>query len=163
MLQYEQESLWDEETAKALPTSINIVTTKLVRERSALKGVNKISCPSDVYDLLSQYFNELDREHFLVVCLNRKSEVTCINTVSIGGLYSTTVHPREIFKVAILSCADTVILAHNHPSGDPNPSREDIEITRRIADAGQLMGINVHDHIIFGDGRYFSLKEKAVI
>ena len=100
----------------------------------------------------------LDREHFVVLLLDIKNKVIGINTVSIGNLDSSIAHPREVFKPAILSNAGSILLAHNHPSGDPTPSREDIEITHRLVNAGNILGINVLDHIIIGDG-YRSLKE----
>ncbi len=99
-----------------------------------------------------------------MACVNAKNEVNAIEIVSTGTLSSALVHPREIFKAAILSNAHAVILCHNHPSGDPAPSREDREITRRLVEAGMLMGIEVLDHVIIGDHhRYVSFRERGLL
>ncbi|OPX92134.1 MAG: hypothetical protein A4E52_00136 [Pelotomaculum sp. PtaB.Bin013] len=105
----------------------------------------------------------LDREHFRVMLLNTKNQVLRIETVSIGTLSSSQVHPRELFKFAVKNSAAAIILVHNHPSGEPTPSREDIDITGRLADAGKIMGIEVLDHIIIGDGKFVSFKEKGLL
>jgi DNA repair protein RadC len=105
----------------------------------------------------------LDREHFRVILLNTKNRVLGVETVSIGSLNSSLVHPREVFKSAVQRSAAGVILVHNHPSGDPTPSSEDIEITRRLSDAGRVIGIEVLDHIIIGDHLFVSFKEKGLI
>jgi DNA repair protein RadC len=105
----------------------------------------------------------LDREQFRVLLLNTKNQVLAVETVSVGTLNSSLVHPREVFKQAVVKSAAAVILVHNHPSGDPGPSSEDLEITRRLHDAGKLIGIEVLDHIIIGDHIYFSVKEKGII
>ncbi len=94
--------------------------------------------------------------------LNTKNNITGINVVSIGSLNSSLVHPREVFKAAILGNAAAIILAHNHPSGDPSPSPEDLEITRRLVEAGKILGIEVLDHVIIGD-RWESLKERGSV
>jgi DNA repair protein RadC len=104
-----------------------------------------------------------DREHFKCLYLNRKNQVISLETISIGGLANALVHPREVFKPAVKRSAAAVILIHNHPSGDPTPSKEDINITKRLIESGKLLGIEVLDHIIIGDGRYFSLKAGNVI
>jgi len=98
-----------------------------------------------------------------VVILNTKNQVLAVDTISVGSLNSSLVHPREVFKPAVLKSAAAVILLHNHPSGDATPSSEDMEITRRLAEAGKILGIEVLDHIIIGDHVFTSLKEKAVI
>ena len=133
--------------------SINIVSLKMVKE-SSMKYTTRISSPADVADLVSQYLDNADRENFVVVCLDRKGEPTAIHTVSIGNLHSSIVHPREVFKVAVLSNSASIILAHNHPSGDPTPSTEDLKVTQRIKSAGEILGIDVLDHIIVGDTNY---------
>lgn len=103
---------------------------------------------------------ESDREQFFLICLNVKNEPTAIHTVSIGSLDSSIVHPRETFKAAVLANASSIIVAHNHPSGDPTPSQPDLEVTKRLQEAGELLGIPVLDHIIVGtEGAYVSLKE----
>ena len=105
----------------------------------------------------------LDREHFRVLILNTKNHILKNCLVSIGSLNSSLVHPREVFKQAIKSSGAAVILIHNHPSGDPYPSNEDIEITKRLHEAGKIVGIEVLDHIIIGDGSFVSLKERSVL
>jgi DNA repair protein RadC len=105
----------------------------------------------------------LDREHFVVLYLDRKNNVNAINTVSIGGLSSTPVHPREVFKPAILTSSAGVVLVHNHPSGDPAPSADDVNITRRLIEAGKILGIDVLDHVVIGVGRYHSMKASSSI
>lgn len=127
------------------------------------KDLITIKGPADMANLLEPQMRYLDREYFREVLLNRKNGVISIETVSVGGLSSSLVHPREVFKPAIRKSAASVILAHNHPSGDPAPSQEDIEVTRRIAEAGSLLGIDVLDHIIIGDGRWISLKSSGHI
>lgn len=121
-----------------------------------------IKSPSDVANLVMEEMRYLDREHFRVVSLNNKNRVLAINPVSVGSLSSSLVHPREVFKNSIKQSAAAVVLVHNHPSGDPTPSREDAEVTTRLAEAGKILGIEVLDHVIIGDNRYVSLKEKGL-
>lgn len=122
-----------------------------------------ITRPADVYHLLKERMRYYDREYFKAVFLNTKHHVLTIETVSIGNLNSSLVHPRELFKSSIRKSAAALILAHNHPSGDPSPSREDIEITKRLAEAGKIIGIEVLDHIIIGEQDFVSLKEMGII
>ncbi|WP_066638386.1 RadC family protein [Desulfolucanica intricata] len=121
-----------------------------------------IKAPQDVADLLMGEMRYLDREHFCVVLLNTKNQVLYQETVSIGTLNSSAVHPREVFKNAIKRNAACIILVHNHPSGDPTPSREDIEVTKRLKEAGKIVGIEVLDHLVIGNGRFVSLKMKGL-
>ncbi len=122
-----------------------------------------IKSPADVHELVRERFRYCDREHFKAVFLNTKHHVITVETVSVGSLNSSIVHPRELFKNSIKRSAAALILAHNHPSGDPTPSAEDIEITRRLVEAGNIIGIQVLDHIIIGDHGYVSLKEQGVM
>lgn len=124
---------------------------------------SRITCPEDVVKIVMEDMRHLDREHFRCMSLSTKNNLLAIDTVSIGSLNSSIVHPREVFKNAIIRSAAGVILLHNHPSGDPNPSGEDVSITKRLVEAGETLGINVLDHLIIGDNRYISLKEKGVI
>lgn len=117
----------------------------------------------DVASLVMAEMRYLDREYFRTVLLNTKNHVLRIDTISIGTLNASMVHPRELFKVAIRNSAAAVILLHNHPSGDPTPSREDIQLTQRLVEAGELLGITVLDHIIIGDGIFISLKAKGLM
>lgn len=119
--------------------------------------------PKDAANLVMEEMRSLDREHFNTILLNTKNHVIGIDKVTIGTLNSSMVHPRELFRTAIKKSAATIILVHNHPSGIPEPSREDIDITKRVRDAGNIIGIEILDHIIIGDGKYTSLKERGLI
>jgi DNA repair protein RadC len=143
--------------------SVPVYRVCIVKDSSVKMGTDRIINPREVSDLLTGYLEGADREHFVVVMLDTKGHVIGINTVSVGCLNSTIVHPREIFKPAILSNASAVILGHNHPSGDPDPSNEDVEITRRLIGGGKILGIDVRDHIIIGDGRYMSFRERGLM
>jgi DNA repair protein RadC len=125
-------------------------------------GRPMISSPADVERLLRGRIGNLDRENFVVVLLNTKNEVIETSTVSVGTLGASLVHPREVFKPAIRASAASVILAHNHPSGKVEPSREDHEVTRRFGEAAGILGIEVLDHVIVGDG-YYSMKEHGML
>lgn len=118
-----------------------------------------IHAPQDVSDLLMSEMRYLEKEQFRVLLLNTKNQVLAIEVVSLGDLTSAIVHPREVFKEAVRRAAAAVILVHNHPSGDPNPSREDFDVTKRVTEAGKILGIEVLDHIVIGDNRYISLRE----
>lgn len=120
-----------------------------------------VRSPRDACTLVMEEMCYLDREHFRAILLNTKNQVLAIETVSIGSLNSSPVHPREVFKKAVQRSAAAVVLVHNHPSGDPTPSAEDLEITQRLSEAGKLLGIEVLDHLIIGDHKFISLKEKA--
>jgi len=126
-----------------------------------------IRSPEDVKQIAQQELipemRNHDREHFLVLYLDRKGGLIVKELVSVGGLHSSIVHPREVFKTAVKRSAASVILAHNHPSGDPTPSQDDINITRRLVEAGSIIGIEVLDHVVVGESNYCSLKEKGLI
>jgi DNA repair protein RadC len=133
---------------------MNIYHVKLVKEELNGDYYRKVSSPSDAGKILKEYIGYADREHFVVLCLNTKNKITGIHTVSIGSLNSSLVHPREVFKVALLSNSASIIVGHNHPSGDTTPSQEDREVTQRLKKAGKLLGIEILDHLIIGDGTY---------
>ncbi|MDW4528789.1 DNA repair protein RadC [Rossellomorea marisflavi] len=139
---------------------INIVALKLVKESSILYKERSIRSPEDSYTLLKDFLGDKDREYFVVVSLNTKNQPVSINVCHIGCLNSSIVHQREVMKSAILSNAASIIIAHNHPSGETTASREDLEVTKRLVDSGKLMGIELLDHLIIGDGKFTSLKEK---
>lgn len=122
-----------------------------------------VKSPQDAADLIMSDMRYLNQEHFRILLLNRKGKLLSIETISIGGLHSTLVHPRECFKPAIKRSAASIILAHNHPSGDPAPSTDDIELTKRLIEAGELLGISILDHIIIGDDNWVSLRSLGVI
>ena len=139
---------------------------ELVKEESHKYEVETIiSCPKDIYEVLTkvcriQYNAE---EVFILITLNTKNIITGYFEVHRGTINTSLVHPREVFKRALLNNASDIVVAHNHPSGDPNPSKEDIQITKRLKEAGNLLGINLLDHIIVGEDKYISLKEKGVL
>jgi DNA repair protein RadC len=158
----EQLELFERGAAGKHPAKrVNIVSVKMVRESSILYPERTVRSPKAAYELVKMFLEGADREHFLVVCLDTKNQPVSITTSHVGSLNSSIVHPREVFKTAVLSNAATVIVAHNHPSGQPEPSREDLEVTKRLCEAGKVLGIEVMDHIIVGDGRFYSLKEKG--
>lgn len=143
---------------------INVISLKIVKEGSILYDVRRLSTPSEAAGLGKRFLEDLDREQVIVCCLDNKNQPVSINVVSVGTLNSSLVHPREVFKTAILSNAASIILFHNHPSGDPEPSQEDINITTRIKEAGSILGIELLDHIIIGsDDVFCSLKENGEI
>lgn len=123
----------------------------------------KISSPMVLVNLLMDEMRYLCKEHFKIAILDTKNQILAIENISIGTLNASIVHPRDVFKIAIKRNANSLILIHNHPSGDPNPSNEDISITNRLVDAGNLIGIKVLDHIIIGDNKYISFKEKNLV
>lgn len=138
---------------------VQVVRIQMVKERNEYYDFKAIRSPEDGYKILREFIGDADREMFVVACLNNKNEIVNLLVVHIGSLNASIVQPREVFKTAILSNAAFIICAHNHPSGHPEPSREDIEMTKRLAEAGRLLGIELLDHIIVGDERYFSMKE----
>ena len=140
---------------------INIVSIKLVKESSILYQTRKISSPYDAYEMIKEQLEDLDREQFIIACLNTKNEPTNISVVSVGSLNRAIVHPREVYKTAILSNAAAVMAFHNHPSGDTTPSEQDIQLTHRLVEAGELLGIKFLDHLVIGDGSFISLKEQG--
>lgn len=142
---------------------VDIVSIKMVKEASILYKNRRVSSPNDAYELIKEFLECADREQLILCSLDTKNQPTTINIVSIGSLNSSIVHPRELFKIAILSNAATIIIAHNHPSGDPQPSSEDINITHRLKECGELLGIYLVDHIIIGDESFVSLKEKGLL
>lgn len=129
----------------------------------AYKDKLKVTSPSDVANILMVDMIHLKKEHFKIIMLDTKNQIIGIENISIGSLNSSIVHPREVYKEAISKSSASIILVHNHPSGDPTPSKEDIAITRRLYDCGEILGIKVLDHIIIGNNKYVSLKEKDII
>ncbi|HEY3368163.1 MAG TPA: DNA repair protein RadC [Symbiobacteriaceae bacterium] len=129
---------------------------------TVLKRVD-LSNPRTVFEYLAPRMSSLDHEQFMVILLNAKNHVIDVECVSVGTLTASLVHPREIFKSAIRRSAHAIIVAHNHPSGDPTPSREDREVTQRLVQAGRLIGIEVLDHLVVGDGRYISFRERKLL
>ena len=123
----------------------------------------KIRSPADVYSILYPKMREQKREKLVALLLDTKNQVLREEVISIGSLNANIVHPREVFKAALLESCASVILSHNHPSGDPTPSREDIAVTEKLVEGGKLLGIDVLDHVVIGDGRYVSLKDEGYV
>lgn len=123
----------------------------------------RISNPKDAADYVMDEMKHLQKEYLRVIMLNTKNMVICSKDVSMGSLNSSIVHPREVYTEAIKRCSASIIICHNHPSGDPTPSLEDINITKRLAECGKIIGIELIDHIVIGDGTYISLKEKGIL
>lgn len=123
----------------------------------------KIRSPADVYSLLYPRMREQKRERLVALLMDTKNHVLREEVISIGSLNANIVHPREVFKAALMESCASVILSHNHPSGDPTPSREDIAVTEKLVEGGKLLGIDVLDHVVIGDGRYVSLKDEGYV
>jgi DNA repair protein RadC len=121
-----------------------------------------VRSPADVAQLVMPDLRHATREHFKALLLDSKNQILRVVTVSVGSLNESIVHPRELFREAIRYSAAAVIAVHNHPSGDPTPSDEDIQVSVRLRDAGRLIGIDFLDHLIIGDGRWVSLKERGL-
>ncbi|MGE0823072.1 MAG: RadC family protein [Candidatus Binatia bacterium] len=137
---------------------------KVIRERKAGYGHSKqFRSSHDIYEMFHDHFLQADREQFIVLLLDAKNKLLGFHVVSIGSLTSSIVHPREVFKAVILGNAAAVIFLHGHPSGDPTPSQEDIHITNRLRDIGEVLGVRVLDHIIIGDGRYVSFVDDGYV
>jgi len=138
----------------------------LVREKVGRYELpKKINSPDQAYKAITAITSveEEAQEVFGVLILNTKHKIVAVHEISRGTLDASMAHPREVFKPAVLHNAAAIICFHNHPSGDPEPSKEDIELTKRLVEAGNIMGIEIFDHIIVGDDRYVSLKERGVM
>ncbi len=146
-------------------TRVDFYSLKLVKEDGRLYDIPKLNCPQAVYKAVKQILalQEKPEEHFCILCLNTKNRIAGVHTISIGCLNSAMVHPREVYKAAALNNAASIILLHNHPSGDTTPSREDMKMTKRLVEAGEIMGITVLDHLIIGEDEYTSFKERGLL
>lgn len=122
-----------------------------------------IRSPEDGADFVMEEMRDLKQEHFICLFLNTKNQVLHRQTIFIGSLNASIVHPREVFKEAVKRSAASIICAHNHPSGDPTPSQEDIQVTRRLKECGKMIGIELLDHLVIGDRKFISLKEKGYL
>ncbi|MFC7061649.1 RadC family protein [Halobacillus seohaensis] len=122
-----------------------------------------IRSPEDGADFVMEEMRDLKQEHFICLFLNTKNQVLHRQTIFIGSLNASIVHPREVFKEAVKRSAASIICAHNHPSGDPTPSQEDIQVTKRLNECGKIIGIEVLDHLVIGDRKFISLKEKGYL
>lgn len=136
---------------------------ELTKRKYRGKLPKEIRGPDDVVALVGKKLTKEPREHFLVILLNARHEVTAVETISIGSLNASIVHPREVFKPAILASAASVVLVHSHPSGDPEPSEEDLSITKRLVEAGELLGIGVLDHVIVAGRGVVSFRSRQLL
>ncbi|MFK3958250.1 RadC family protein [Guptibacillus hwajinpoensis] len=149
-------------TAKAVQL---IAAMELGRRVSRLQLEERytVRSPEDGANYVMEDMRFLSQEHFVCLYLNTKNQVLHRQTVFVGSLNASIVHPREVFREAFRRSAASLICFHNHPSGDPTPSREDIEVTKRLAECGKMLGIDMLDHIIIGDQKFISLKEKGYV
>ncbi|WP_128895986.1 RadC family protein [Longirhabdus pacifica] len=131
--------------------------------KSRMQHKIAINAPEDAANYVMEDLRYLKKEHFVCLFLDIKHRIIAEETLSIGSLNASIVHPREIFKAAIQKSSAAIICVHNHPSGDPTPSPEDVEITHRLKDAGEILGIHVLDHIIIGDGQFYSLNAEGLL
>jgi DNA repair protein RadC len=141
-----------------------VYETLTVREEitNYLKPGTRYTAPQQVYETFRFLMHET-KEMFICLHLDGKNKIQCMDIVSIGSLNQSIVHPREVFKTALLSNAAAILLIHQHPTGDPSASSEDVSITRRLKEAGEILGIKVLDHIIIGDGEYLSFVERGLL
>jgi RadC-like JAB domain len=143
-------------------TYIPVVDFRIVRESSIAVEASQIKSPADAANILFAYFEGLTREHLVVLTLNQKNRMTAIQTVYIGSVHTTVVRVGELFQLPVYKCAPAIIVAHNHPSGEPGPSPEDVALTREIVKAGHLLDIDLLDHLVVGDQKFVSLKERGL-
>ncbi len=138
---------------------------ELANRLEALETGDKplVKTPEDVVSLVQSKLKGKKKEYFLALLLDTRNQLIKVAEISVGSLDSNIVHPREVFKEAISASAAAIIFVHNHPSGDPTPSEDDIKLTKRLAEAGEIMGIDVLDHIIIGDKKYLSLKREGLL
>lgn len=143
---------------------------RVIKDDRPLESTTRLTSASQVFEHLKEQeyfinlgheFRDVRREHFMVLLLDGKNRVIKRVQISEGSLNQSIVHPREVFNVAVRDSAAAIILLHNHPTGDPTPSQEDLEVTRRLREAGDLMGIKVLDHVIIGEGCFYSFAERG--
>ena len=161
---FHMESGMEEPMQKETNTNIDIVKIQMVKDGSIEYGKKPISKPQELAELGLKLLKNADRENFILVCLNTKNFVNCIHLVGIGTLDKTVITPREVMKAALLSNAASIAFIHNHPSGDAQPSPEDISLTNTLGKCADLFQIRVLDHVIVvDDGRYESFAEKKIL
>jgi DNA repair protein RadC len=149
--------------AKAAQIKATFELSKRLENSSSETTKITVKSPEDVVKTARNLLKGKKKEHFLVLCLDTRNHLIKTSTVSIGSLDCSIVHPREVFKDAISSSAASVIFIHNHPSGDPTPSEDDIKMTKRLIEAGEIIGIEVLDHIIICDSEHLSMKAKNLV
>jgi DNA repair protein RadC len=136
---------------------------ELTKRRYRGRAPRPVRGPDDVVALVGRKFRDETREHFIVLLLNARHECLAVETVSIGSLNASIVHPREVFRPAVIAAAASIVVAHNHPSGDPEPSEEDVSITRRLAEVGELLGIGLLDHVVVARRGAVSLRQRGIL
>lgn len=124
--------------------------------------LDKFTSSRNVFEW-AQKLKDQTKEMFLALHLDSKNRLLCVDVVSIGSLNASIVHPREVFKMALLSNAASILLIHNHPSGDPNPSREDLDLTKQLSKGSEMLGVRILDHVIIGDNQYCSLADRGLL
>lgn len=145
-----------------METIFEVVRIKQVLKDVEVQKTMVVRSPMDAAEIAASFIGDEDREVFLVMCLNSKNQVNAVHRCHVGSINSSIVHPREVFKSAILNNSASIIVAHNHPSQDVIASREDIEVTRRLVKCGEMMGIEVLDHLVVNEkAKFFSMKEKG--
>lgn len=147
---------------KAAQIMAAIELGKRIKRQGLYENI-KVTSPEAIANLVMDSMKHLEKEHFDVAILDTKNGIISIDNISIGTLNSSIVHPRDVFNIAIKKSANALILIHNHPSGDPTPSKEDISITNRLIESGEIIGIKVLDHIIIGNDRFLSMKEEKLM
>lgn len=145
---------------------INIYSVELVRESAKVYDIQKtITSPEDACDIVENVLklSSKTKEHFVMASLNTKNAVIGLHTIHVGTVNASIVHPREVLQQAILNNATSFMVFHNHPSGDPSPSQEDIIATKKLVEAGKVMNIELLDHLVIGTNKFVSLKEKGYV
>lgn len=148
---------------KAATLAAAFELSRRILSQSKWLSNKKVTSPQEIADIFIPILRDENKEKFIVVCLNSANKIIKHETISVGNLNSSIVHPREIFKVAIDCSSASIILIHNHPSGNPEPSNEDISITKKIVESGKIMDIPVFDHLIIAGDTYTSFVEKRII
>ena len=148
--------------AKASQIKAAVELTNRLEDYSEAGGKPLVKTPNDVVNIVRSRLRDKKKEYFLALLLDTRSQLIKVSEISIGSLDTSIVHPREVFKEAISASAASVIFSHNHPSGDPEASEDDTELTKRLVKAGEIMGIAVLDHIIIGGKNYLSLKREGL-
>ncbi len=165
------ETLFGPETVTiGKPRSIRFKTIKAVWDTLTvkeqitdyIKPMTRFTCSAEIYNTF-KFLSQETKEHFLALHLDGKNKVICVDLCSTGSLSASIVHPREVFKSALLSSAAAMVFMHNHPGQDPTPSREDMEITTRLRDVGELLGIRILDHIIICEDSYVSFTDRGLL
>ena len=149
--------------AKAAQIKAALELSKRLEGDAGEKQKPMVKSPEDVVNIVKSQLKGRKKEHFLVLCLDTRNRVINCRPVSIGSLDTSIVHPREVFHEAVSASAASVVFVHNHPSGDPEPSKEDVELTKRLVKAGEIIGVDVLDHIVVCDRSYLSLKAKNLL